>query len=153
MLNLELRIPPPVVGAVLGTAMWGAATGGATPDPLSLLQIVACTVLALAGVGFDLAGLLVFRASRTTINPMAPQRSRALVTSGVYRITRNPMYVGMTLLLSAWAVALGSPWAAAGPVAFVLFINRWQIRPEERVLQALFGPAYADYCRRVRRWL
>jgi protein-S-isoprenylcysteine O-methyltransferase Ste14 len=153
MLTLELRIPPPVVGAIVAAAMWGATTGGAAPAPLSVLQMGVCAALGLAGVGFDVAGLLAFRASRTTINPLTPQRSRALVTSGVYRLTRNPMYVGMALLLSAWAVALGSPWAAAGPLAFVLYITRWQIRPEERVLQALFGPDYADYCQRVRRWL
>jgi protein-S-isoprenylcysteine O-methyltransferase Ste14 len=102
---------------------------------------------------FDGLGLLAFRAARTTINPMAPQRTRALVTGGVYRITRNPMYVGMALLLSAWAVALGSTWALAGPLGFMLFITRFQIRPEEQALHALFGETYAAYCRRVRRWL
>jgi protein-S-isoprenylcysteine O-methyltransferase Ste14 len=153
MLNLELRIPPPLVGAVVAAAMWGATTGGAAPAPLSVLQIVACALLGAAGVAFDLAGLLAFRAARTTVNPMAPQRTRALATSGVYRVTRNPMYVGMALLLSAWAVALASPWAVGGPVVFVLYVTRFQIGPEERVLHARFGTTYADYCRRVRRWL
>jgi protein-S-isoprenylcysteine O-methyltransferase Ste14 len=153
MLSLDLRIPPPVVGALLAAAMWLAATGGAAPAPLSTGQIAACTLLAAAGLGLDLAGLLAFRASRTTVNPLAPQRSRALVTHGVYRVTRNPMYLGMALLLGAWAVALGPWWAAAGPAAFVVYNSRFQIGPEERALRALFGTAYSDYCRRVRRWL
>jgi protein-S-isoprenylcysteine O-methyltransferase Ste14 len=138
---------------VMAGAMWAVATGGAAPAPLSAVQVAACALLAAAGLGLDLAGLLAFRASRTTVNPLAPQRSRVLVTRGVYRITRNPMYLGMALLLAAWALALGSAWAAAGPLAFGLYITRFQIGPEERALQALFGPAYADYCRRVRRWL
>jgi protein-S-isoprenylcysteine O-methyltransferase Ste14 len=71
----------------------------------------------------------------------------------VYRFTRNHMYLGLAVLLSAWAVWLAAllPWLA--PLAFVLYITRFQIRPEERVLGQLFGPPYADYRRRVRRWL
>jgi protein-S-isoprenylcysteine O-methyltransferase Ste14 len=153
MLNLDHKIPPPVVGATAAAVMWAATTLGAAPAPLSMPQTVGCALLVTAGVLFDGLGLLAFRAARTTINPMAPQRTRALVTGGVYRITRNPMYVGMALLLSAWAVALGSMWALAGPLGFMLFITRFQIRPEEQALHALFGETYAAYCRRVRRWL
>jgi protein-S-isoprenylcysteine O-methyltransferase Ste14 len=75
------------------------------------------------------------------------------VTSGIYRVTRNPMYVGLTLSLCAWGFWLGRPIAALGPLTFVAFIDRLQIVPEERALTARFGQAYADYRRRVRRWL
>lgn len=109
--------------------------------------------MAIAGVAFDLLGLLAFRAARTTTNPFKPERASALVTGGVYRVTRNPMYVGLALLLSAWAIWLSAllPWA--GPVLFVLYITRFQIRPEERVLRDIFGDAYSRYADRVRRWL
>lgn len=89
----------------------------------------------------------------TTINPLSPRKSTALVTGGVYRFTRNPMYLGMACLLTAWAVWLAALLAFAGPVLFVLYITRFQIRPEERVLTELFGLPYTDYTQRVRRWL
>jgi hypothetical protein len=91
--------------------------------------------------------------AKTTINPFKPQNSTALVTSGVYRFTRNPMYLGLTLIVLGWATFLCSVWALAGPVLFVLYISRFQIEPEERILSAKFGAAYSDYVSRVRRWL
>ncbi|MGS5085942.1 methyltransferase family protein [Hydrogenophaga sp. A37] len=150
---LELRIPPPVVGLVVAVAMWFLAALGpalAVPDTVRLWL-----ALAIAGVGgcFDLSGLIAFVRRHTTVNPLKPSNTSALVTSGVYRITRNPMYVGMACLLAAWAVWLGALWPWLGPVAFVIYITRFQIRPEERALTALFGEAYTQYAMRVRRWL
>jgi len=110
-------------------------------------------LLVIAGLGFDLLGLLAFFGSRTTINPMRPDQASALVTGGIYRLTRNPMYVGMTCLLSAWAVQLAALPAWLGPLAFVLYITRFQILPEERALAARFGAEFTDYASRVRRWL
>ena len=110
-------------------------------------------MFAAAGLTFDLLGILAFRASRTTINPLKPERASALVTGGVYRVTRNPMYVGMTLLLLAWACYLAAVLPFVGPVLLVLYLTRFQIQPEERVLQGIFGAAYASYAARVRRWL
>lgn len=109
--------------------------------------------LSLIGFGFDAAGIIAFLKVKTTVNPLQPHKTAALVTTGVYRITRNPMYVGMLFLLVAWGVFLGSAWTALGPVAFVLYITRFQIGPEERVLAILFGAAYADYKTTVRPWL
>ena len=109
--------------------------------------------LAIVGVTFDLLGLLAFRRSRTTINPMKPSKASALVTGGVYRVTRNPMYVGLALLLAAWAVHLSMLWPFIGPVLFVIYMNRFQIGPEERVMRGKFGEEYAAYAARVRRWL
>ena len=110
-------------------------------------------MLALAGGAIALAGSLEFKRARTTVNPFKPESSTALVTSGIYRFTRNPMYVGLALLLLGWSAFLCSAWALFGPVIFVLYINRFQITPEERVLSAKFGAAYAEYTTRVRRWL
>jgi protein-S-isoprenylcysteine O-methyltransferase Ste14 len=150
---LELKIPPPIVGALLAAVMWILSqTPPALPIP-SIMKLVLATLLSLSGFAFDLLGLLAFRRSRTTINPLSPNKASALVTDGVYRLTRNPMYVGLALLLSAWAVYLSAMWPFAGPVIFVLYISRFQIQPEEHILKDLFGEAYADYVRRVRRWL
>lgn len=150
---LDHRIPPPIVGALTGLLMWLAAPLGPLWTLPPALRLALVALFAALGLAFDLAGLLAFRASRTTVNPLSPQKASALVTGGVYRITRNPMYVGMACLLLAWAVQLSAVPALAGPVLFVLYITRFQIRPEERVLQQLFGDAYAQYTSRVRRWL
>jgi protein-S-isoprenylcysteine O-methyltransferase Ste14 len=150
---LDHRIPPPLVGAVIAAAMWGVAGVGPAFDWPALPKYVIVGLLAAAGSAFDLLGLIAFRASRTTVNPLKPQRASALVTGGVYRITRNPMYVGLALLLLAWAVHLAALLPLLGPVLLVLYLTRFQIRPEERALEARFGQAYADYAARVRRWL
>jgi len=153
MKSLEILVPPPAVMATAALAMWGIwwLTPG-TQWPATL-RVITGAVLAIVGVGFSIAGVRTFRRARTTINPMKPETASSLVTSGVYRVTRNPMYVGLALVLVAWAVFLGSAWALLGPVAFVLYIGRFQIAPEERALSALFGDEYAAYRANVRRWL
>jgi protein-S-isoprenylcysteine O-methyltransferase Ste14 len=109
--------------------------------------------LVAVGLGFDVAGLLAFRRAQTTVNPLHPGKASALVASGIYRITRNPMYAGMALLLSGGAVLLGTVGAWLGPLAFVAFITRFQILPEERFMAAKFGDDYTRFCQQVRRWL
>ncbi len=150
---LDHRIPPPVVGALLAAAMWAIAPLGPQFALSALARIIPVALLVVAGAAFDLLGLVAFRAFRTTVNPLRPERASALVTGGVYRVTRNPMYVGMALLLVAWAIYLSSLLPFAGPIVFVLYITRFQIEPEERVLRNMFGEAYSAYAARVRRWL
>ncbi len=150
---LEHKVPPPLVGALVGLGMWWLASLGPAIALNDTVRLVLAGGLVLVALTFDLAGLLAFRASRTTINPLAPQRASTLVTGGVYRITRNPMYVGMGFMLLAWAVYLAALWPFLGPLMFVLYITRFQILPEERALQQLFGDAYTQYTARVRRWL
>jgi protein-S-isoprenylcysteine O-methyltransferase Ste14 len=153
MRALELKIPPPVVALLAGAAMWFAAGERVSLDLPFHVRLGAFVLIALAGGATALAGDLEFRRARTTINPFKPENSSTLVTSGIYRFTRNPMYLGLTLVLLGWAVFLRSGWALPGPVIFVLYITRFQIIPEERVLSAKFEEAYTAYTKRVRRWL
>jgi protein-S-isoprenylcysteine O-methyltransferase Ste14 len=150
---LEHRIPPPLVGLLCAGAMGYAAAHTPSIDAPRLGLLAVALALGACGAAVMLAGVLSFRRARTTINPLMPDTATALVTSGIYRYTRNPMYLGMLLLLLAWAVYLSSPAALLGVVAFWLYIGRFQIRPEERALTALFGSAFTDYMGRVRRWL
>ena len=149
---LEHRVPPPLVGLAVGALMAGLAQfGPALALPDSVRQGLTALLVVL-GIGFDGAGLLAFRKARTTINPLKPAKASAMVTGGVYRFTRNPMYVGMLLLLTAWAVHLSALSAFAGLPLFVLYIGRFQIAPEERAMEDLFGDDYRHYAQRVRRW-
>ena len=153
MQALELKIPPPAVGVLIAGAMWGISLVAPLFELPAFIRIGAAVTIALVGGGFSLAGVVSFRRARTTVNPMKPETTSSLVCSGVYRVTRNPMYVGLLFVLVAWAVFLSSAWALFGPLVFAFYMNRFQITPEERVLSAMFGTEYSAYKSRVRRWL
>ena len=153
MRSFELKIPPPVVAALIAVAMWGIAFIAPLVEVPTLLRLCVAGAIAMAGAAFSLAGIMSFRRARTTINPMKPEAATSLVSSGIYRITRNPMYVGLLFVLVAWSAGLSSVWALLGPLAFFLYIGRFQITPEEKVLSELFGAEYSAYKARVRRWL
>ncbi len=153
MRALELKIPPPVVALLVAVAMWGASRRSVDPLPTELVRVSLAIAFAVVGAAFDLSGLVAFRRAKTTVNPMRPRSTSSLVASGVYRLTRNPMYVGLALVLCGWAVYLWSWWALPGPFAFAAYVDRFQIVPEERALSASFGANYLAYKNRVRRWL
>ena len=100
-----------------------------------------------------LAGVVRFRKVKTTIDPLNPEKAKQLVVGGVFYLSRNPMYLGMLLIAIAWAIYLANPWSILGVIGFVLFIKRFQITPEERAMDKLFGDQYAKYKVSVRRWL
>jgi len=133
--------------------MW--FTSSVTPSLEVPFRVRVATALALACIGqsISITGMVVFRRAKTTMNPMKASAASSLVSNSVYRFTRNPMYLGLLLTLVAWAAFLSNPLGVLWVPAFVLYINRFQITPEERVLSSLFGAEYAAYRNRVRRWL
>jgi protein-S-isoprenylcysteine O-methyltransferase Ste14 len=150
---LDNRIPPPLAALIVAVLMWLAARWlPATGLPVGL-RYGAAAALFLAGLASSISGARAFRRAGTTLNPKQIENASTLVTGGIYGMTRNPMYVGLTLVLSAWAFFLGCLWTLAGPVIFIGYITRFQILPEERMLAAKFGDSYRDYRHRVRRWL
>ena len=150
---LELKVPPPAVALVVAACMWLLAQ--VTPDlaisPWARWSV--CIGLVVAGLACDAQGILAFRRARTTINPLRPERAQSLVVSGMYRVTRNPMYVGLVCFLTAWTAFLASPATLLGPAIFVGYITRFQIIPEERILLERFGEPYRAYMQQVPRWL
>jgi protein-S-isoprenylcysteine O-methyltransferase Ste14 len=150
---LELRIPPPLVALTMGGGMWLVARSFPVLQLPHVVRLIAAVALAVLGAAVALGGVLSFRRARTTVNPLKPETSAALVTRGVYSFTRNPMYLGMVLVLIGWAAYLSSVWSLLGPALFILYIARFQIVPEEKVLDRLFGASFAEYRRRVRRWI
>jgi protein-S-isoprenylcysteine O-methyltransferase Ste14 len=107
----------------------------------------------VAGLAVSALGVVEFRRARTTVDPRIPAASSSLVRSGIYRLTRNPMYVGFGLVLLGWAIYVSNALAFLLLPAYVLYMTRFQIQPEERALGQIFGQEYADYRARVRRWL
>ncbi len=142
-----------MVALVVGAAMWVMAQR----LPTTIIHYwpnrsLAAVFIAL-GVLSGLAGVLSFRRANTTVDPTQPEASTTVVTSGIYRFSRNPMYVGLLLVLLGWACYLANPWCWLILPAFVLYMNHFQIIPEEQALAAKFGEAYHTYRQRVRRWL
>ena len=153
MSALELKIPPPVVVLILGVLMWLAprvlpSLGFQVPG-----RSVAAAGIALAGLVAAVLGIISFRRARTTVDPRKPGETSSLVTVGVYKLTRNPIYLGDLAILAGWAIWLSNAIAFIFLPLFVLYINRFQIEPEERALELKFGLAYTAYRSRVRRWL
>jgi len=114
--------------------------------------MVLMAALFVAGAIMGFGALQRFRHHQTTVSPTKPQHTSHLVTCGVYRLSRNPMYLGLLCWLLAWGCYLGGIWVWLGPIMLVVWLTRFQIMPEERLLRARFGDEYARYCLRVRRW-
>jgi protein-S-isoprenylcysteine O-methyltransferase Ste14 len=150
---LELKVPPPVLALLLGLLMWLASSLVAPVEMPFGPRVGVALVLASVGLVFGLTGMVSFWRAKTTINPTRPTATSSLVTSGAFCFTRNPMYLSLLLYLFAWAAYLSNLLALLFVPVYVLYINEFQIKPEERVLSSLFGPEYAAYKGRVRRWL
>lgn len=150
---LELRIPPAVVALVTAVGMWilsGLSALLAFDLPVSAPL---SSLLVIGGGIAGFVGIFTFRHAHTTVDPRTPNAARVLVTSGIYRFTRNPMYLGIFLILLGWLLFLGNLLPVVMLPLFVLYMNRFQISPEERALAEKFGDEYVSYQQKVRRWL
>lgn len=153
MEQLELKIPPPV---------WGVAFAALT-FAISLLELGVDfnvssgslgLVIAIVGAAIATFAVIDVRSEGTTIDPHSPQDASTLVQKGMFRFTRNPMYLGMAIVIAGLGIGLGDVIATAvGVGGFVFVITRVQIIPEERALKKRFGKAYDAYCEGRRRWL
>ncbi len=153
MRYLELRFPPPLVAIAIAAAMWFMALLPPIWPPSSSVRLWTGVILLATGIAIALSAVFSFRRAQTTVNPLKPETATSLVSTGIFARTRNPMYLGMLIAILAWATYLPSALAFLGPVAFALYITRFQILPEERAMQSLFGSSFSEYSRGVRRWL
>jgi protein-S-isoprenylcysteine O-methyltransferase Ste14 len=147
------RIPPPILMILAALLMW------ALDHWMPLAQWIIAPwnrlggLVAAVGIAIDLAALVRFRKAATTVNPLDPSKASRLVTDGVFRVSRNPMYLGLLLLLIGWAVWLGSVSPLIVPPLYVVVITLVQIIPEERALSRNFGEQYVSYRRSVAQWI
>lgn len=150
---LDLKVPPLAAGALLAALMWLVSRLVPGFNFVFPGREFLALILAIAGAMIILLGVASFRRAKTTINPMKPELSSALVISGIYKLSRNPMYLGFLLVLASWAVFLSNALAFVFVPAFIFYMNRFQIEPEEKALAAKFNQEFVDYKSRVRRWL
>lgn len=148
-----MRIPP----ALLALALLAMSACLHLWFPIGVLrfsgQMLLGGALTLAGCILLFLSVTQFRAWKTTVNPMAPENSTALVVTGLYRITRNPMYLGMAFVLGGFGLIAGSMGAFFGVVLFVVWMTFVQIPSEEQALRTIFGASYESYMKKVRRWI
>lgn len=149
----ELRIPPlaltvAVVAAMVGTAHWLPDWWASWPGSMAVAAVVG-----VVGALLAILGVYEFRRARTTVNPLTPDNASRVVKGGVFRYSRNPMYLGMALLLLALALHQSHALSFAWVAGYVAYLNRFQILPEERALEARFGYEYRAYAKAVRRWI
>lgn len=150
---LELKIPPAATFLLCAAGMFATARA----FPQAHFEIPAAAVIAIAlfagGSAIAVSGMRLFRQQDTTFHPMKPAEATSLVRDGIYRYTRNPMYLGLVLCLAAWAAFLENSACLPWIVVFVIYMTRFQIKPEERALAEKFGANYAEYFSTARRWL
>ena len=152
MNSIELKIPPVAQVIITGAAMVGVSK----IMPALKFSFSGSTALGIGlgiiGLSSGIMGVMQFKKAQTTPNPQALEKASSLVTSGIYQYTRNPMYLGLTLILLGWALYLSHFLAFILIPIFVMYIARFQIQPEERMMAKKFGKAYQAYISKVRRW-
>ncbi len=150
---LENKIPPVVAVALYACAMWLPTLYRSPAAFEPVWRTPVAIAVAALGALVTLAGARAFRSAGTSVDPTRPDKASSIVASGIYRYSRNPMYLGMLLVLAGWAIHLSSSLSFALLLTFVPYMNRFQIVPEERALNEKFGEQFAAYRDKVRRWI
>ncbi|MDO4789365.1 MAG: isoprenylcysteine carboxylmethyltransferase family protein [Porphyromonas sp.] len=147
---MKLKIPPVGVFMLFALLMWIVAR---SVSVISFRSLLLAGVFIVVGGCVALAGVIAFRKAQTTVNPYKIEESSALVASGIYALSRNPMYLGMAIMLVGWAFGLGEMLTLLGVLGFMVYMTYFQIRPEERALKAKFGKSFEEYCQKTGRWI
>ncbi len=150
---MELKIPPPLVGLILGLLMWNLAQQTSFAAVTFELSETFALIVLFIGLAIDAAAIIPFLLAKTTVNPMKPDNASQLVNKGIYKYSRNPMYLGTLVLLIALVIWLGNFINIIFLYFFIWYITTFQIKSEEKVLENLFGEEYLRYKMKVRRWI
>jgi len=149
---MKLKIPPVVVFLIFAALMYLLAKF----LPVGAFDFFGrrslTLILFILAIVIGLVSLLQFYKAKTSVDPTVPSRVSKLVTNGIYKFSRNPMYLALLLILLAFGLKLGNAFNTITAAFFVAYMNRFQIGPEEEVLLKIFGKAYKYYCSQVRRW-
>ncbi len=150
---MKIRFIPIAQVALVAMAMLAIQWLSPSRNVQGAANVPLFVILSASGVALVLIGVREFFKNNTTVNPVNPENTTRLVTSGVYRYSRNPMYVGFALCLLAWAALIGSYISLVGLPVFIWYITKYQIIPEESALESKFSKSFVEYKNRVRRWI
>ena len=150
-MRLRNRIPPPIVTLTfILLSFWLA---NYLPKLTFNYQGLLSLIMTLIGLTIIVIGVKTFHKSDTTVNPLNPSEASHLVTHGVFSYTRNPMYLGMVIILLGVSIYNGVYIGIIILPCFIFYITEFQIKPEEEAMEEIFPGDYTDYLKRVRRWL
>lgn len=150
---MELKIPPPLLALTFAILMWGISKISSLGSLESAMTAPLSLVVLTIGLVINISAVVSFRSANTTVNPMRPKSTTQLVDAGVYKLSRNPMYLGAALILSSWSIWLGNSFNLAALVLFIWYMTKFQIIPEEKALKELFPSEFELYKAKVRRWI
>jgi protein-S-isoprenylcysteine O-methyltransferase Ste14 len=153
IVNLEQKIPPLIVTIFAGILMYFISAYSNASTLVLSMNFEISLIFFVIGIMFAVAGVVSFKIHKTTVNPVKTDNVSTLVKTGIYKYTRNPMYVGMFMWLVGYGIYLSNPFNILPLGLFVYYMNMFQIKPEEAFLISAFGDDYINYKQSVRRWL
>jgi len=153
MTILHNKIPPPIIALMVGSLMWYLSKHIPLLTFHFFAQEYLAYILMVIGISLDIISFFNFRKNKTTVNPIRPDKTKKLVVTGFYTFTRNPMYLGMFLILFGTGLIFSSISGLFALPLFIVLINELQIKPEEKMLEKLFGERFIEYKTKVRRWI
>ena len=145
------KIPPPIVTLISGLAIYFSRN--LFPNHYGLILDVCSILLLICGIIIIRTAFLSFKNYQTTINPLNLTKTSSLVNTGVFKYTRNPMYLGMVFILLSIALKFNLYGGIIIIFLFFSFITKFQIIPEEKAMEKLFGQEFKNYKNTTRRWL
>ena len=145
------KIPPPIVTLICGIAIYFSKTF--FNQFFSYNNNIISLFLMILGLTIFVSAVKSFRRQKTTVNPLDPKQASSLVTSGIFKLSRNPMYLGMLIILLSMAFKFNLIGGLITSIFFYIFITKFQIIPEEAAMNELFGNEFIDYCKKTKRWI
>jgi len=145
------KIPPPIIALICGISIY--LSRPLFPEYSFILTDVFAVSFLLIGIITLITSVLSFKRQSTTINPLQPEKASSLVISGIFKYSRNPMYLGMLLILISMTIKFNFIGGILISSAFIAFITKFQIIPEEIILEKLFGDEFTYYKKKTRRWI
>ena len=148
---METKIPPPIVTLIFGLSIYFSRGVFQAVEIQHSFYIG--ILLLLGGVTILISAVRSFKKDKTTINPLSPEQATKLVTDGIFKYSRNPMYLGMVFILSSMAVLFNLIGGIILIALFCFYITKFQIIPEERAMSNLFSQDFNKYKQATRRWI
>ena len=148
---MKNKIPPPVVTLFFGLCIYFSQEYFPEYN-LKFLTIVSY-ISYFAGLSILILAVSLFKKKNTTVNPIKIENASFLVTSGIFEYSRNPMYLGMVLILLGLALMFNLIGGTLFTLLFTIYITKFKIRPEEEVMERLFREDFLRYKQNVRMWL
>jgi len=148
---MDNKIPPPIVTFICGLAIYFSKSF--FNEFFSYSNNIISLFLLILGLVVFLSAVKSFRKQKTTVNPLEPKQASSLVTSGIFKFSRNPMYLGMLIILLSLSFKFNLIGGMTISLFFYIFITKFQIIPEEAAMNELFGNEFIDYSKKTRRWI